>query len=166
MKALLLTLALMASACQATESILVIGDSISFASNSWANQWRDQGNRNLKLLAQSGRAVVDYDIPRDLLPYLGIVDVYYALGSNDIGREEHPGQVNFYLRQHIDSLVARGFQVTLVRPPRFEHSDRIRALYPPLCAKVARCVDLQDIWHAVETSDGVHPTTAGQLVIL
>jgi hypothetical protein len=150
-------------------SIMVIGDSFSAAFNSWVNLYRDRPGNRTKILAQSGRAVIDYALPRDISPIFGISRVYYMLGSNDIGRGVWPGSTLFYLNTHLGELVRRNFKVTLVLPPVFpeyeDASHATRAVMIPWCARV-RCIDLAEIWDSVPLLVDNHPTDAGQQIIL
>jgi hypothetical protein len=168
MRYLLLTLVLIAG-CVSADNIIVIGDSISAGKHSWANQYRNIPGNRLKLLAQSGRAIVDYDVPRDLHPFLGPHRVYYVLGGNDMGDRMLLPQIYVQLTRHLGALTGAGFDVTMVIPPRFSgfeaNADKVRAVMLPFCEKV-KCIDLNEIWHAVDTDDGIHPTESGSRVIL
>ncbi len=152
------------------EPMIVIGDSLSATHHSWANQIRDNGTR-IKLLAQNGRAIVEYDIPRDLHADGNYKSVIYLLGGNDALKDYKLSLVKEHFRAHMLSLKQKGFKVLVVVPPVFpfqrEASEGVRSVLFQQCRVMTLdCIDMQEIFQGVPTYDTVHPTPEGHTMVM
>ncbi len=150
--------------------LIIFGDSLSTTLKSWPNQLRRIAPRwNIHLMAQNGRTIRDFSIPRDLWTKGDRNEtVIYFLGGNDILQRNDIGHAKFRLQSHINFLLERNFKVLLIVPPNLnldpelydkanrEHRDLIdgyRNTHPNLCV-----YDLDNVWDSSQTYDGVHPT--------
>ena len=152
------------------DPVIVIGDSLSAVHYSWANQIRDAGTR-VRLLAQNGRAIVEYELPRDLMADGNYSKVLYLLGGNDALKGYPLSAVKRHFRAHMVLLRQRGFNVTVVVPPVFpfqqEDSVAVRLVLLCQCSSMSLdCIDLQDIFPDVPTYDTVHPTPQGHAMLM
>ena len=150
--------------------LIVIGDSLSTTHESWPNQLREMAPRwNVQVMAQNGRTIRDFSIPRDLwTPGNNNETVVYFLGGNDILERNAIAHAKYRLQSHIAFLLERNFKVLLIIPPSFglkdqmfdepnrEHREMIescRGAYPNLWV-----YDIDNVWDPSMTTDGIHPT--------
>ena len=99
--------------------LIVIGDSMSTTHESWPNFLRYLAPRwNIHLMAQNGRTIRDFSLPRDLwTPGDRNETVIYFLGTNDMLQRNDIGHARYRLRSHISFLLDRNFKVLLIVPP-------------------------------------------------
>lgn len=149
----------------APRNIIVIGDSISAASDSWVEQYRGMG-AHVKNLSQGGRSATFYDITSDLVSTPQWNTVVYALGTNDGamsgGLFAYRFKEKFYT--HIATLGAKKFKVYVLVPPLFVEFagdiTPIRNYQSLVCAYTGiKCIQLQDIWDDQLTLDHIHPNS-------
>jgi hypothetical protein len=153
--------------------LIIIGDSISTTHESWPNRLRYLAPRwNIHLMAQNGRSIRDFSLPRDLwTPGDKNETVIYFLGANDMMQRNDVMHARYRLKNQISFLLDRNFKVLLVIPPRlnpnmasgreaFEKSteqhralmETYRGTHPNLTV-----FDVDQIWDNLQTYDGVHP---------
>ena len=150
--------------------LIIIGDSLSTTHESWPNYLREIAPRwNVHVMAQNGRTIRDFSIPRDLWTSGDRKEtVVYFLGGNDILQRNNIAHARFRLQTHVNFLLERNFRVLLVMPPTLgvdsaifgESNEQHRALvesyrgyHPNLWV-----YDIDDVWDTSETPDGVHPS--------
>lgn len=150
--------------------LIVIGDSLSTSDQGWPNQLREMAPRwNVQVMAQNGRTIRDFSIPRDLwTPGDNNETVVYFLGGNDILQSNAIDHAKYRLQSHIAFLLERNFNVLLIVPPSFalddqmlsksntEHREMVescRGTFPNLWV-----YDLDNVWNPNMTTDGIHPT--------
>ena len=151
-------------------AVVVFGDSISACRTCWPAQLQAQGEW-YKVLAQSMRFALNYEIPADLAPIDGHTEAVYFLGTNDsILDAAYPGEVFPHWRQqfngHISTLLSKGYRVLVVILPTMpiEGMHRFREYQQLYCAVAVyhfkvpglSCFDPDAIGYV--TTDGVHPT--------
>ena len=151
--------------------LIVIGDSLSTTLNSWPNQLRRIAPRwNIHVMAQNGRTIRDFSIPRDLWTAGDKQEtVVYFLGANDILQRNHVFHAKSRLMTHLDFLLDRNFKVLLIVPPRFNVDQEMFAKsIEEHRAMIESCrgtrenlwvYDMEEIWDSSQTPDGVHPTS-------
>jgi hypothetical protein len=149
--------------------LIVIGDSLSTTDQGWPNQLREIAPRwNVQVMAQNGRTIRDFSIPRDLWTSGNNETVVYFLGANDILQKNATPHAKYRLQSHIAFLLERNFKVLLIIPPSLglddqligksnsEHREMIescRGTAPNLWV-----YDLDNVWDPSMTTDGIHPT--------
>lgn len=150
--------------------LIVIGDSLSTTDQGWPNLLREIAPRwNVQVMAQNGRTIRDFDIPRDLwTPGDKNETVVYFLGGNDILQRNAVDHAKYRLQTHIAFLLERNFKVLLIVPPSLglndplydgpnrEHREMVescRGTSPNLWV-----YDIDNVWDPSMTTDGVHPT--------
>ena len=151
--------------------LIVIGDSLSTTLNSWPNHLRRLAPRwNIHVMAQNGRTIRDFSIPRDLWTKGDKNEtVVYFLGGNDMLQRNHVFHAKARLLSHLDFLLDRNFKVLLIVPPRFDVDQELfgesieehRAMIEA-CRGTRENLwvyDMDQIWDASQTPDGVHPTS-------
>ena len=152
------------------EPFIAVGDSVTASHDSWANVIRDRGTR-VRLLAQNGRTIRDYDLPRDLKRKPNYRRVVYFLGINDIVQGTRADILEQQFRAHMRLLRERRFEVVVLVPPTLEHRHRdasavVRGTLLAECTRMQlECHDLDDIWDYSWTNDSVHPTPEGHRVL-
>jgi hypothetical protein len=123
---------------------------------------------NVQVMAQNGRTIRDFSIPRDLWTTGDRNEtVVYFLGANDILQRnaiEHP---KYRLQRHVNFLLERNFKVLLIVPPTFGLDDATgaslnqehRALFEDYRGTRPNLwvYDIDNVWDRSETSDGIHP---------
>ncbi len=160
--------------------LIVIGDSLSASLESWPEELRRlaSGTWNIQVMAQNGRTIRDFSIPRDLWTPGNVNEtVVYMLGTNDMLQRNDIMHAKYRLRNHLSFLLDRHFNVLLVIPPQLdprafspdatlsdvqawnrsikEHRqlfETFRGTHPNL-----RVYDLEEVWDSVATYDGIHP---------
>jgi len=152
--------------------LIIIGDSISTTHESWPNYLRAMAPRwNIQVMAQNGRSIRDFSIPRDLWTTGDKNEtVIYFLGCNDILQRSDIMHARYRLQDDIKFLLDRNFKVLLIIPPHFgidpekfgksteEHRELMasyRETRPNLWV-----YDMDNVWDAQQTYDGVHPNAA------
>ena len=161
----ILAIIMLLAGCVKAEPIAVIGDSITASSYSWANVIP----RQMYVMAQAGRTIRDYDMPRDWVA-ITYHNVVYYLGTNDILSDVNLFKVQRIFRQHIEFMQARGFKPIVILPPIYpdhtESSKVIRKMIATTCYNHdVPTIDLEGVWQQDWTRDGIHPTTSGQLLL-
>ncbi len=159
-----------ASAGHDEPRLIIIGNSLSTTHESWPNLLREIAPRwNIHVMAQNGRTIRDFSIPRDLWT-TGNTDetVIYFLGSNDILQLNDVAHTKYRLQSHIAFLLERNFKVLLIMPPIFAlDEDRFgasiashRALFESFRSSDPNLwvYDIDHVWDSAETRDGIHPT--------
>lgn len=164
-----LTYLTVAEAEQPTPRLIIVGDSLSASVESWPSQLHRIAPRwNIHLMAQNGRTIRDFSLPRDLwTPGNANETVVYFLGGNDILQQYDVAHAKYRLKTHINFLLERNFKVLLIIPPTFgfdneqqgKSNEAHRALiqgyrntHPNICI-----YDMDNVWDQNETYDGVHP---------
>lgn len=150
--------------------LIVIGDSLSAGHQSWPAFLEDMAPRwNIQVMAQNGRTIRDFSIPRDLWTN-GESDetVIYFLGGNDILQRNNLGHAAYRLQTHINFLLERNFKVLLIVPPTLgvdeamfgETNKQHRALVQSYRGTRPNLwvYDIDAVWDQTETPDGCHPT--------
>lgn len=149
--------------------LIVIGDSLSASHDSWPKQLGRLAPRwNIQVLAQNGRTIRDFSLPRDLWTTGDANEtVVYFLGGNDILQKYAVAHAEYRLKTHINFLLERNFKVLLIIPPTFGFEDEVhrksneahreliksyRQTHPNICI-----YDMDNIWDKNETWDGIHP---------
>jgi hypothetical protein len=166
----ILLLLLLLSGCVQAKPIAVIGDSLTSAPNSWANVLNDNG-QTLYIMAQPGRAIRDYEMPRDLLAYRPhYYKVIYFLGSVDIIEKTNKSKTEWALKHHLGFLLERNFYPVVILPPVFDKrkigSHQVRAIIISVCDdKLIPYIDINEVWDVNWTTDGWHPNEYGQRVL-
>lgn len=152
--------------------LIIMGNSLSTTHESWPNLLREMAPRwNVHVMAQNGRTIRDFSIPRDLWTSGNKNEtVIYFLGSNDILQLNAVAHAKFRLQSHVAFLLERNFKVLLITPPTFDIDEAIfgasiashRALFESFRGTDPKLwvYDLDHIWDPTETSDGIHPTEA------
>jgi hypothetical protein len=152
--------------------LIVIGDSLSSGHESWPVYLHEMAPRwNVQVMAQNGRTIRDFSIPRDLWTSGNSNEaVIYFLGGNDILQTNDIGFAKYRLQTHINFLLERNFKVLLIVPPTLgldegmfgktnkEHRELVesyRGTRPNLWV-----YDIDNVWDQSETSDGCHPTAS------
>ena len=150
--------------------IAVIGDSMTANPYSWANIIDDNGQR-MYIMAQAGRSIRDYQMPRDFYAYPGYYNtVLYFLGSSDAYDRTHPFRIKRNFTEHMTFLEERGFRVIVIMPAIYEDQpissrqvrDVIRKVTNELGIPV---IDLLVVWDISFTTDGAHPSIYGHQVL-
>jgi hypothetical protein len=124
---------------------------------------------NIQVMAQNGRTIRDFSMPRDLwTPGDRNETVVYFLGGNDILQRNHVAHAKYRLQTHLNFLLERNFKVLLIVPPTFsldremfaETNEQHRAMvescrgsHPNLWV-----YDIDNVWDTSQTPDNVHPT--------
>jgi hypothetical protein len=150
--------------------LIVIGDSLSTTDQGWPNQLREMAPRwNVQVMAQNGRSIRDFSIPRDLWT-LGNNNetVVYFLGGNDILQRNGSTHAKYRLQSHIAFLLERNFKVLLIVPPSFGLDDqmygeanRAHREVVESCRGTAPNLwvyDIDLVWDPSMTTDGIHPS--------
>ena len=162
----ILTLILLLAGCARAEPIAVIGDSITASRYSWANVISRQP---MYIMAQAGRTIRDYDMPRDWVA-ISYKSVLYYLGTNDIIAGSNLFKIQRTFRQHIEFMQARGFKPIVILPPVYpdypDSSRVIRKMIATTCYNHGvPTIDLEGVWQQDWTRDGIHPTQYGHLLL-
>jgi len=149
--------------------LIVIGDSLSTTHESWPNYLRAIAPRwNIHVMAQNGRTIRDFSIPRDLWTAGDKNEtVIYFLGCNDILQNSDVMHATYRLKNHLSFLLDRNFKVLLIIPPhlsKFKASHResfqkhralfesFRGTHPNLWI-----YDMDNVWDNDQLLDGIHP---------
>lgn len=149
--------------------LIVIGDSLSTTHESWPHILGGMAPRwNIHVMAQNGRTIRDFSIPRDLwTPGDRNETVIYFLGCNDMLQKNDIMHARYRLKNHISFLLDRNFKVLLIIPPfleKFREShgksmrehraliESFRGTHPNLWV-----YDMQNIWDDDQLYDGIHP---------
>lgn len=149
--------------------LIVVGDSLSAGPESWPSQLRRLAPRwNIHLMAQNGRTIRDFSLPRDLWTDGKTNEtVVYFLGGNDIIQQYDVAHAEYRMKTHINFLLERNFKVLLIVPPTFGFENEIqrqsneahralissyRQTHPNICI-----YDMDNVWDGYQTIDGVHP---------
>ena len=149
--------------------LIIIGDSLSTTHESWPNYLREMAPRwNVHVMAQNGRTVRDFSIPRDLWTN-GTANetVIYFLGSNDILQRYDVAHARYRLQTHINFLLDRQFKVLLIIPPTLgvdssvhnASTSKHRELFESYRGTRENLwvYDMDLIWDTSDTPDGIHP---------
>ena len=165
-----LLLYFIADAGTAEPRLIVFGDSLSTTDQGWPAQLREIAPRwDVQVMAQNGRTIRDFSIPRDLWTDGDKNEtVIYFLGANDILQRNAVVHAKHSLQSHIAFLLERNFKVLLIVPPSFhldeekygeinrahrELVESCRGTNPSLWV-----YDIDNVWDASMTADGIHPT--------
>lgn len=165
----LLCIYFIANAGSREPRLIIIGDSLSTTHQGWPNQLREMAPRwDVQLMAQNGRSIRDFSIPRDLwTPGDRNETVVYFLGANDILQRNPVHHAKYRLHAHIAFLLEQNFKVLLIVPPTFgldedmfgecnlahrKAIESFRGTTPNLWV-----YDIDNVWKADMTTDGVHP---------
>ena len=152
--------------------LIVLGDSLSTTHESWPNYLRQLAPRwNIQVMAQNGRTIRDFSIPRDLwTPGDRNETVIYILGCNDILQRNDIMHATYRLKNHLSFLLDRNFKVVLIIPPRLEIDQKQygqsieehRSLFESFRGTRENLwvYDLDNVWDTSLTYDGIHPTPA------
>ena len=149
--------------------LIVIGDSLSTTHESWPGFLREMAPRwNVQVMAQNGRTIRDFSIPRDLYTTGEKNEtVIYLLGGNDMLQRNDIGYATARLKTHLQFLLDRNFKILLIIPPTFkidkaiygksirEHRELIescRGTHPKLTV-----YDLDNVWDPSHVPDDIHP---------
>jgi len=165
-----LLILLLISGCVQAKPIAVIGDSMTAVQYSWANIIDDQGQR-MYIMAQAGRSIRDYQVPRDFYAYPGYYNsVIYFLGSSDAYDRTHPFRIKRNFTEHMTFLVERGFTVIVLMPAIYNDMPVQSRQVRDVIRKVTReldipVIDLNEIWDEGFTTDGAHPSVYGHQVL-
>lgn len=150
--------------------LIVIGDSLSTSDEGWPNQLREMAPRwNVQVMAQNGRTIRDFSIPRDLWTSgNGNETVVYFLGGNDILQRNAIVHAKYRLESHIAFLLERNFKVLLIVPPSlglddamFDQPNREHREVVESCRGTSPNLwvyDIDAVWDKAMTKDGIHPT--------
>ncbi len=150
--------------------LIIIGDSLSTTHECWPNYLREMAPRwNIQVMAQNGRTIRDFSIPRDLWTIGNENEtVIYFLGTNDILQRNHIAFAASRLKADIRFLLDQQFKVLLIIPPTpdfdkaiwgksiKEHRELVKSFRgtdPNLWV-----YDMDNIWDKSETPDGIHPS--------
>lgn len=150
--------------------LIIIGDSLSTTHESWPGFLREMAPRwNIHLMAQNGRTIRDFSIPRDLWT-TGDRDetVIYFLGTNDILQKNAIVHARSRLKSDIDFLLGRNFRVLLIVPPTLAVDDNMFSISTQEHRELIESYrdtspnlwvyDADNVWDQSETPDGVHPS--------
>ena len=148
--------------------LIVMGDSLSAQHDSWP-QHGDFDKWNLQIMAQSGRTIRDFDVPRDLkaqrpgdtvIYFLGINDLYYGSAHAELFLRTLPN-----MRLHFQTLDSKGFKTLVLLLPLIAAGTaknwrnlRINMIRESKLYDSFRFYDLQRTWRDEDTTDGIHPT--------
>jgi hypothetical protein len=161
-------LILLLSGCVKAEPIAVIGDSLTSVIYSWANVISTP-EQPLYIMAQPGRTIRDYEIPRDWVAF-HYSHVIYFIGTNDILAELNILKTRRIFRHHIRFMIDRNFKPIVILPPVYdkakENSLAIRKMMRNTSDNHAvPIIDLANVWDSSWTRDGVHPTEQGHMIL-
>lgn len=149
----------------ANNGVHVIGDSISALPGTWpellANaEWRVFNQ------SMSTRMAVQYEPPRDLLPWDAKRAVLF-LGTNDGLMGQPLTWFGVKYSEHASTFLQRGFGLVMVAPPTLDiptgRTVEQNAYAMDLCQAYrwfttkVRCLNPDDLGYAAHTTDGVHP---------
>lgn len=150
--------------------LIIIGDSLSTTHESWPNYLREIAPRwNVQVMAQNGRTIRDFSIPRDLWTNGEKNEtVIYFLGGNDILQCNNVAHAQYRLQTHLTFLLERNFKVLLIVPPVFgmrdeerflAHNQEHRALIESYRGYNPNLwvYDVNEVWDNAQTYDGIHP---------
>lgn len=149
--------------------LIIIGDSLSTTHESWPSYLRGLAPRwNIQVMAQNGRSIRDFSLPRDLWTPGGRDEtVIYFLGVNDILQRNDIMHATYRLKDHITFLLQRNFNVLLIVPPHLHYKPELfdksteehrelmesfRGTHPNLWV-----YDMDHVWDPEQTYDGIHP---------
>jgi hypothetical protein len=150
--------------------LIVMGDSLSTTHESWPGYLREIASRwNVQVMAQNGRTIRDFSIPRDLWTAGDKHEtVIYFLGGNDILQRNDVVHARYRLQSHISFLLERNFKVLLLTPPTLGVDPQVfgkanrehRALIESYRGTHANLwvYDMDNVWNTAQTHDGVHPS--------
>lgn len=137
------------------EGIVVFGDSISAQEYSWPSYLTEHN----KVLAQGGRAILDYDPPRDLKAGHPFDKAVYFLGTNDAHLRYPVERVVSQFIAHIDFITQRGFKTLVIIPPKMSRiPGEVRTALFWTCVKKQYVCKSLSSWDSLQTYDGIHPT--------
>jgi len=166
----LLVLLLLLSGCVKAGPIAVIGDSMTANPYSWANLIIDRGQR-MYIMAQAGRSIRDYQMPRDFYAYPGYYStVVYFLGSSDAYDRTHPFRIKRNFTEHMTFLQERGFTVIVIMHAIYNdmpvQSRQVRDVIRKVTTSLGiPVIDLMVVWDEGFTTDGAHPNIYGHQVL-
>jgi hypothetical protein len=165
----LLLLLLLLSGCTQAEPLAVIGDSLTSDPHSWANVMDDRGQA-MYIMAQPGRTILGYQMPRDIGASSHYYKVVYFLGSVDILERTNRFKTAVILRQHLSFLLERNFEPVVLLPPVFAqrrtNSRLVRAMIVAVCdEKDVPYIDINEVWDIDWTTDGRHPSEYGHTIL-
>lgn len=157
-----LIILLMLSLPVQAQGLVVIGDSITADPNSWVRHI----DRPLRIMAQSGRMIRDFSLPRDIAASSTYRTAVYYLGVNDAYADNPGWTVKRELRSQLTLLGVRGFQVHVLVPQPMEFLGGYTTVWWVLRDT---CERLQWVTcHEVpihDTIDGIHPTVEAHKTI-
>ena len=145
------------------KGVVVIGDSLSAMEDSWPSYIY---GHHIGLMAQGGRTIRDFDIPRDIFAGIPFTTAVYFLGANDAAQGYRTYFAHGQFKTHIRLLQRRYFNVVVIIPPLFTNSPyeienfvKLRREMFTLCSQMElNCHDSMDVWdNDLVAEDGVHP---------
>ena len=161
---------IIADAGHSEPRLIIIGDSLSTSHENWPNYLREIAPRwNIHVMAQGGRTIRDFSIPRDLWTSGNKNEtVIYFLGTNDILQKSAIGYAQHRLQSDIFFLLERNFKVLMIVPPTLDLDPGIfgkaneehRALVESFRGTKPNLwvYDIDHVWDQSETPDGIHPS--------
>ncbi len=152
MRYLLLTLLLLVAPVRAA-GVVVIGDSLSSFDESWPSHLVTHN----KVLAQSGRKIIDFEIPRDLRAGRPYDTVVYFLGGNDMIQAIPKAAWQPIWVEHVKVLKMRGFRVIVLVPPNINR-DRGGLRWTMWISCSMLKLECHNVPYSVaQTYDTIHP---------
>jgi hypothetical protein len=145
------------------KGVIVIGDSLTAMEDSWPSYIV---GHHIGLMAEGGRTIRDYDIPRDIVAGIPFTTVVYFLGSNDAAQGYPTYLAHMRFKSHMEFLKQRYFRVVVVIPPAFTKSPyaaqnfiKYRGELMSLCKGLELdCYDSMEVWdNDLLEDDGIHP---------
>jgi hypothetical protein len=145
------------------KGVIVIGDSLTAMEDSWPSYIV---GHHIGLMAEGGRTIRDYDIPRDIVAGIPFTTVVYFLGSNDAAQGYPTYLAHMRFKSHMEFLKQRYFRVVVVIPPAFTKSPyaaqnfiKYRRELMSLCKGLELdCYDSMEVWdNDLLEDDGIHP---------
>lgn len=149
-----LALLLVLSCSVQAEGVICIGDSITTPADSWCEQL----GQHHKVLAQNGRTIAGYDLPRDIKAGRPYTTAVYYLGTNDMILRSNLITWYPFFVAHIDLLESRGFRVVVLIPPEYpDITSNLRTTMWLTCQHKGYECHLAP-YDFYMTEDGYHPT--------
>jgi hypothetical protein len=131
----------------------------------------NDNGQTMYIMAQSGRTVLGYQMPRDLSAFPShYYQILYFLGSADILQRSNRFKFTLELRQHLSFLTERKFETVVILPPVFDQrkigSKAFRDIIIAVCdEKQIPYIDVNEVWDINWTTDGRHPSDYGHEVL-
>jgi lysophospholipase L1-like esterase len=145
------------------KGVIIVGDSLSAMEDSWPSYIK---GHHIGLMAQGGRTIRDFDIPRDIVAGTPFTTVVYFLGANDAAQGYPTYYAHMRFKSHLQLLKQRHFKVAVIIPPTFTKSPyatenfiKYRRELMSLCTTLELdCYDSMEVWdNDLLEGDGIHP---------